>query len=213
MVKAALIIGGSAIAAITVIMLVYVVGAPLSEVLAIGFGAVSLFWLLVLLTVPWNLYFQARGLIREIAISRKRGIDVPQEREAEARRICRRMAWIAVGAHLLSAAVIAVITYFSGLQVGYYFAGFYLVSTLFRPAAAYFTQLRKLLDGMLREVKYPREDVAELRSKVQRLEQTTKSMGNTVTDLAARQERFARQLNTDNKEVMAGLRTLLRLSK
>jgi hypothetical protein len=40
-------------------------------------------------------------------------------------------------------------------------AGFYLLSTLFRPAQAYFTHLRAHLGTMLREATFPPDDVKE----------------------------------------------------
>lgn len=169
MFKTGVLVLGAAAAAVVVTVLVYVVGAPLSTVLSIGFGAISLFWLLVLLTFPWNLYFQAHDLIREIRTSRERGIGVSAERETEARRIRHRMLWTALAGHVLSAGVIAVVSYVSGLHTGYYFAGFYLLSTLFRPATAYFGRVRERLRTTLREVKHPRADVEQLRTRGQLL--------------------------------------------
>jgi hypothetical protein len=211
MFKTAFLIFTTAVAAVTVVVLVYVLGAPMSAVLAVGLGALSLFWLLVLLTVPWNLYFQARRLLSEIRASRERGIEVQAGREGEADRIRRRMALVAVGGHLLSAGTVATVTYFSAVQAGYYFAAFYLISTLFRPAAAYFAQLRERLATMTHEVKYPREDVAELRSRVERMEKATKSVQDRITQLTAQQNRLGRRFDADSQEVMTGLRTFVRL--
>ncbi|WP_204039122.1 hypothetical protein [Acrocarpospora phusangensis] len=158
-------------------------GVAPSTLLAVLVGAISLIWLLVLLTVPWNLYFSARRVVHETHLSRERGIEVPQAREDEAAEIARRMLRFAVAGHLLSAAVIAVITYFSGAQVGYYFAGFYLLATAFRPAGSYMSHLRERVSSLMEELHYPRQDVATLRGEVAALTEARTKLEESVRDL------------------------------
>ncbi|WP_211592875.1 hypothetical protein [Microbispora sp. H10836] len=166
------------------IVLVYVVDVPPPVVVSLGFGALCLLWLIVLLTVPWNLYFQAHTLIHEIRVSRERGVAVSPEREAEARRIAVRMRRAAVAAHLVSAVLLAAITYFSGETVGYYFAVFYLLGTFFRPAGAWFSHLRSRMTTMLEEVRYPREDVVTLTGRVDALEARAEESEARAAELA-----------------------------
>jgi len=155
---------------------------PMRDVLSLMLGALCLLWLMLLLTVPWNLYFQARALIHEIRVSRGRGITVSPEQEPEARRIARLMRRFAVGAHLVSAALVALITYLSGGAVGYYFAGLFLLSTFFRPAGAYFGYLRRRMTEMLREVKHPRDDLIEVLGRLDRLTIETKALRTLVEE-------------------------------
>ncbi|MGW1988561.1 hypothetical protein [Embleya sp. NPDC001921] len=180
------------------IVLYFVNDTSLADLLSLGAGALCLFWLIAVLTVPWNLYFRARQLIREIAISREKGLAVPEARDPEARRIARRLLWGAIGAHVVSAAVIAVVTWASGGVVGYWFAGFYLLSTLFRPSQAYLEHLGQRLRSMLREVTHPREDVlalidrvATLESKVESLDERTRELSETVAQLRTATEQDA----------------------
>ncbi|MHA6760682.1 hypothetical protein [Streptacidiphilus sp. PAMC 29251] len=142
----------------------------LADLLAVGLGGVFLLWQVLLLTVPWSLYFQARQVVKETVASQERGIEVPQDRAAEAARIARRLRLLAIGAHLVTAAVVAVISYFSGRTVGYYFSGFYLLSTVFRPAQAYLTHIRGQLRTMLTETRFPRDDIQQLKAGVERAE-------------------------------------------
>ena len=128
--------------ALMIAWLARVSGVPLRTVLSIAAGAAALGWLIVLVAVPWNLYFAARRVVAEMAVSRGRGIAIQAEQDAEARRIARRMLWFALGGHLCTAAVTAVITYYSGDSLGYYLTGGYLLSATIRPAAAYFAHLR-----------------------------------------------------------------------
>lgn len=158
-------------------------GVAPSTLLAVLVGAISLIWLLVLLTVPWNLYFAARRVVHETHLSRERGIEVPQAREDEASGIARRMLRFAIAGHLLSAAVIAVITYFSGAQVGYYFAGFYLLATFFRPAGSYLAHLRERVSTLMEELHYPRQDVATLRAELSDLTEARTKLEESVRDL------------------------------
>jgi hypothetical protein len=144
-------------------------GVGLSTLVTIGAGLAALMWTIVLVTWPWNLYFAARQVSAENAVSRERGIDVPASRDEEARRIARWMLRFAVGGHLGTAAVTAVFAHVSGALIGYYLAGFYLLSTLVRPAAAYFAHLRDRIIALRRESTHPRDDLVTLDATVRSL--------------------------------------------
>jgi hypothetical protein len=141
-------------------------GVPLATAASIGVGGVALAWLIVLVTVPWNLYFSARRVVAEISVSRERRITVPPGHDAEAGRIARRMLWFALGAQLGTAAAAAVSAFISGAKVGYYFSGFFLLSTAIRPAAAYLAHVRERIGALARESTHPRDDVASLKRRV-----------------------------------------------
>ncbi|QNP61932.1 hypothetical protein [Streptomyces genisteinicus] len=147
----------------------YAAGAPPGTVLGAAAGVVGLVWLLLLLTVPWNLYFRAHAVLAEIGVSRRKGLTVPGERDAEAARIARVMLRAAIAGHLLTAALVVAVTAATGGASGYWFGGIFLVSTAFRPAGAWFASLRRRLGVLLKDVTHPRDDVVELRSRVDRL--------------------------------------------
>lgn len=170
------VVGAFMVAGAAVMALIgaYVVGAPPELVLGVGAGVLALLWLLVLLTAPWNLYFRAHAVSAEIGISREKGIEVPKERDAEAGRIARVMLRVAVAGHLATTAGVVAVTVATGRGAGYWFAGFFLLSTFFRPAGAWFAQLRRRLGLLLKEVKHPRDDVVELRKRVDRMEGGTR---------------------------------------
>jgi hypothetical protein len=210
-------------------------GVTLPTLLAIGAGGVGLAWLIVLVTVPWNLYFAARQAAAQMPVSRRRGIEVAPGLDAEATKLARRMLWFAVGAHVASAAVIAIITYFSGRSVGYYFAGFFLFSTAVRPGLAYLTHVRDRITVLTRESKFPRDDVGTLKATVRTLELTVgevwteqnrlatdrsadrSAVWSRVDDLERRLERMARRIEDtldsigDHQEVVTGIRALARI--
>jgi len=153
-------------ASILIAWLARLADVQLRTVLSIAVGGAALAWLVLLLAVPWNLYFAARRVIIQMAASCARGITVPEAEQAEAGRIQRRMLWFALSGHVLTAAVTGVITYVAGGSIGYYVAGFYLLSATIRPAAAYFSHLRERIGALSRESLHPREDVLSLREQV-----------------------------------------------
>ncbi|MGW0779202.1 hypothetical protein [Streptomyces sp. NPDC002913] len=158
------------------VALAYTSGAPASLLLGAAAGVLSLLWLLLLLTVPWNLYFRAHTVLAEIGVSRSKGLEVPKERDAEAARIARLMLRVAVGGHALTTALAVAVTAATGAVTGYWFAGFFLLSTVFRPAGAYFGQLRRRLGTLLKDVTFPRDDVLQLREEVARLHAGTRAL-------------------------------------
>lgn len=198
-------------------------------------GAICLFWLVVILKVPWDLYFEAQAVSFEMERSRERGIVVQEGREQYVRKLRRRLGWGAVGAHLLSAVVVAGVSFYSGGALGYYFAGFYLLSTVFRPAVAGYVYLSQKLRAIGEESRYPRQDVVEFRSRLDVLEANLKSLtlhqeraGDELQQERAVREEEAQELRqnvhalgrqfetaigqlTDNQEVIKGIQAFVRL--
>ena len=200
-----------------------------------GMGALCLLWLIVLLKAPWDLYFQAQATLFEMQRSREREVSLPAGREAYVRTLARRLGWLAVSAHLVSAAGLALLTWFAGRHIGYYFAAFYLVSTVFRPALAGYAYLAHKLRAIGEEARYPREDVVELRERLAAQEVLLKQLKPQVErcEKDLQQERDARVAEeqrlrttlegvsremeravgrlTDNQEVISGVQAFVRL--
>jgi hypothetical protein len=156
----------AALLALLVAWAARVVRVPTATLLTIAVVAVALSWLVVLVTVPWNLYFAARRAAQEMAVSRDRGITVRADYDDEARRISRRMLRFALGGHVGTAIAAAVIAYASGNKTGYYVAGIFLLATMFRPASAYLFHVRERIGVFTRESMQPRDDVITLRERM-----------------------------------------------
>jgi hypothetical protein len=167
-------------AALLIAWLARVVSVPLTTLLTIGAVVIALSWLIVLATVPWNLYFAARRAAAEMTVSRERGISVRAAYDTEAARISRRMLIFALSAHLATAVAAAVIAYVSGSAAGYYVAGIFLLSTAFRPAVAYVAHVRERIMVLTLESTYPRDDVATLREKAEQLEQAVDGLRTSL---------------------------------
>ena len=138
-------------AALLIAWLARVVSVPLTTLLTVGAVVIALSWLIVLVTVPWNLHFAARRAAAEMAVSRERGISVRASYDAEAARISGRMLRFALSAHLATAVAAAAIAFVSGSKAGYYVAGIFLLSTAFRPAGAYVAHVRERIMVLTRE--------------------------------------------------------------
>src|SRR5260370_5077228 len=86
----AMVVAGAA-AALLFAWLGRVAGVPLATLLYVGAGLAPFAWMIVLVTVPWNLYFAARQVLAEIAVSRERRIKVRAAQDPEVRPVAPRM--------------------------------------------------------------------------------------------------------------------------
>jgi hypothetical protein len=198
-------------------------------------GGFCLIWLLIILKVPWDLYFQAQAVSFEMQRSKERGIAIVPGREEYVRLVRLRLGWLAVGTHIASAALIAAIAYFTGGAAGYFFAVFYLISTLFRPAAAGYVYLSGKLRDIAQEARYPREDITEMRSRLEGHDKTVRNLAEHIQQLekALSHEHTEREKETselrqsihgigrefettvsrltDNQEIISGIQAFVRL--
>ena len=139
-------------------------------------GVAIVWWLAVVATLPWNAHFAALGVVQDAQASREQGIAVNEAHVAFAGRIAMRFRLLALGLHVLTAAVLFVLAYYRVVAVGYPAAVAAVALTFARPAARAYEHLAERLRLMQHQVHYPREDVAELRNRVQELEEQLKSI-------------------------------------
>jgi hypothetical protein len=132
-------------------------------------GVVFFLWLLVIVTVPWNVHFQAREIITEAEESRTRGITVDNAKTDYARRWMRRSLAVAVGLHLVTAVGMWWLSVAGITPIGYWGAVAALTLTFARPVMRGYEYLRLRLAGIRQEIHYPREDVVTLRTHVDEL--------------------------------------------
>ena len=156
----------AALLALLVAWAARVVRVPTATLLTVAVVIVALSWLVVLVTVPWNLYFAARRAALQMAVSRDRGITVRPDYDDEARRISHRMLRFALGGHVGTAIAATAIAFASGNKTGYYVAGIFLLATMFRPASAYLFHVRERIKVFTRESMQPRDDVITLRERM-----------------------------------------------
>jgi hypothetical protein len=139
--------------------------------------AVAVFeWLLVIVTVPWNIHFEAKAVLDEAAMSVQKGIAVDDKQVEYARVVAKRSLIVAIALHLLSAAGLYALSATGITAVGYVSSGAALLLTILRPAVRTYEYLAARLAMIRQEFNYPREDVWELRNRFNNLEETVKHL-------------------------------------
>ncbi|MFI6041742.1 hypothetical protein ACIA8C_08910 [Nocardia sp. NPDC051321] len=104
-------------------------------------------------------------MAHRLETARGRAIALPEGRAREVGTLAERLLLVAIGSHVVSAIITAVVAVFTGYEIGYYVAGFFLAAVLIRPAAAYFAYLRARIAVFSEEAAYPPDDVRTLRDR------------------------------------------------
>ncbi len=127
-------------------------------------------WLVIVVTVPWNIYFRAREVLNEAEISQEKGIRVDSRQLDFVKVWVKRSLVIAIGLHILSAVVLYLLALNGVGAIGYWGALAALLLTVLRPVLRAYQYLTTRLSQITEQVKYPREDVIALRQRVEQLE-------------------------------------------
>ena len=139
-------------------------------------GIAIFWWLFVIVTVPWNVYFDAQEVIYDAAVSRKKNIAVDEKQVNYVRKVRRWSLVVAIALHLLSALGIYTLAAIGVSAIGYFAAAATLLLTGLRPVIRAYQYLVVRLNMIRRQIKYPREDVLQLQSRVSHIETTVKSL-------------------------------------
>ena len=153
---------------------------PVGSLLDWMVGVAILAWFAIVTTLPWNAHFAALRVVQDAHESRAEGLAVNEEHVAFARRMATRFRAVAIGLHLLTAAGLFVLAYYHLIAVGYPAAVAALALTFARPAERAYEHLAERLRQMQHQVRYPREDVAELRARVQELEERLRTISYSL---------------------------------
>ncbi len=176
-------------------------------------GGASFWWLLVIVTVPWNVHFQAKEVLAEAAQSTEKGIPVDEKQVKYVTLLAKRSLWVAIALHLFSAVGLYTLAVTGISTVGYISSGAALLLTILRPAIRAYEYLYARLAMIRQEWKYPREDIFELRDRFSVLEQKIQSLEDQLNpeqpySLSATQQRFAEETRRDLARIAANLEEL-----
>ncbi|WP_392534350.1 hypothetical protein [Nostoc sp. C117] len=176
-------------------------------------GGASFWWLLVIVTVPWNVHFQAKEVLAEAAQSSEKGIPVDEKQVKYVTVLAKRSLWVAIALHLLSAIGLYTLAATGISTVGYISSGAALLLTILRPAIRAYEYLYARLAMIRQEWKYPREDIIELRDRFSLLEQKIQSLEDQLNpeqpySLPTTQQRFAEETRRDLARIAANLEEL-----
>lgn len=131
---------------------------PIGEVVDWALGLSAFWWMLLLLTLPWNVHFRAREVWIDAETSRKRGIEIDLQDHARVKSWASRALRVALALHAVTALSMAALAWGLGSPVGYVGAALAAVSTGFRPGVRLYDHLLRRLGTIGEEMLYPRED-------------------------------------------------------
>lgn len=165
-------------------------------------GAASFWWLLVIVTVPWNIHFGAKAVLAEAAESQTIGITVDRPQLRYVQQLAQRSLWAALALHLFSALGLYLLAATGVSAIGYYSSGAALLLTALRPAIGLYDYLAARLSNIGQTFKYPREDIVELRDRVHQLSDRLQTMEYQLNtehpdSLVATQQRTLTALRQD----------------
>ena len=176
-------------------------------------GGASFWWLLVIVTVPWNVHFQAKEVLAEAAQSIEKGIPVDEKQLKYVRLLAKRSLWVALALHLFSAIGLYTLAATGISTVGYISSGAALLLTILRPAIRAYEYLYARLRMIRQEWQYPREDIVELRDRFSVLEQKVQRLEEQLDaeqpySIVATQQRFSEETRRDLARIGANLEEL-----
>lgn len=206
-------IAGIVIVVLTAFGLLQWLHIPAGNFLDWVIGGASFWWLLVIVTVPWNVHFQAKEVLAEAAQSKEKGIPVDEKQVKYVTVLAKRSLWVAIALHLFSAVGLYTLAATGISTVGYISSGAALLLTILRPAIRAYEYLYTRLTMIRQEWKYPREDIVELRDRFSILEQKIQSLEEQLNpeqsySLPATQQRFAEETRRDLARIAANLEEL-----
>ncbi|GAB4211311.1 MAG: hypothetical protein OHK0012_03530 [Synechococcales cyanobacterium] len=127
-------------------------------------------WLLVIVTIPWNIYFVSQGLLRETERSVHNGIPVEVATRRYVERLHRWSLRVALGLHGMTALAFYGLAAYQVTSLGYLTSLAALLLTGVRPALRAYEYLADRLQQIGQEILVPREDAVVLAAQVRRLD-------------------------------------------
>jgi hypothetical protein len=145
---------------------------------AVGIGIFE--WTILIVTVPWNIYFKAKAVAQTGTESQLQGIEVEDRQIQYASSIAKKSLIVAIGLHLGTAIALSWLSISGITALGYWSSVGVLLLTLLRPAISTYEYLATRLSDMQNQFVYPREDILELRDRFQQLEDRVTQLTNQL---------------------------------
>ena len=173
-------------------------------------GIASFWWLLVIVTIPWNIYFDARETLNEGKTSQAKNIEVDVAQLNYVQKVARWSIIGAIALHFISALVLYFLAATGISNVGYVSSGLTLLLTILRPAIRGYQYLYAKLLTIKKEIKIPREDAIEIKNKLITLESKIENIAELLdtdkSDSLISQQQYKSQ---QNQQKIARLQALL----
>ena len=181
-------------------------------------GGASFWWLLVIVTVPWNIHFKAKETLFDAEQSIEKKISVDEKQLKYVKLLVKRSLIIAIFLHILSTIGLYTLAATGISAVGYISSGAALLLTGLRPAISAYEYLYKRLTNIGRELKYPREDIVELRNRFNAVEEKVFIIEEQLNpenadSLAAKQKTHSQQTRKELATIAATIEELKATNK
>jgi hypothetical protein len=201
------------------LLLVAVFGLTQWQPIALGsfidwlIGASIFIWLIIIVTVPWNVYFQAKSVLDQATVSQQYGINVDESQLPYVRSLQTRSLIIAIVLHLISAIALYLLAANGVGTIGYVGAIAALSLTILRPTISAYEYIYQRLRAILQQINYPREDVMELRQRFANLEESVRLVNEQLNTenpyaLATKYEQFSSETRRDLSRLGANIEDL-----
>jgi hypothetical protein len=161
-------------------------------------GVLSAWWMLLIVTVPWNIFFEAQDLINEAKESTAAKIAVDPNSVRYAQKVARVALLGALSLHVFTAVVLFCLSYFHITPVGQIASIAALLLTALRPVVRGYEHLSEKLRLLKQRVRYPREDVVELRNLTLALEGKVRELESALDE--KNPSSFATRMNRLNED-------------
>lgn len=191
-----------------VILLVLVFGGlqglhiPAGSFLDWVVGIASFTWLLVIVTVPWNIYFEAKEAIADANLSAERGIRIDERQVNYVKDVQKRSLVVIIALHVLSTIGLYTLAATGISAVGYVSSGAALLLTALRPSVRTYQYFSTRLMMIRQQFNYPREDIVEFISRFNKLQETVNQLQEQINpddprSLVATQQRQLEAIRND----------------
>jgi hypothetical protein len=176
-------------------------------------GGATFWWLMVIVTVPWNIYFQAKEVLAEAEESQAKEIKIDRKKLDYVQTLAKRSLPIALLLHILSAIGLYTLAITGISAVGYVGSGAALLLTGLRPAVRAYEYISARLGMVRQEFLYPRQDMWELRGRVEMLEMNLQTIQEEFNldnpqSVLVKHSRNLEAMRHDLTQVAAGLESL-----
>ena len=203
------------------LLVIILAGFGLTQWLNLPFGnfidwviGLSIFvWLIIIVTVPWNVYFQSKSVLNQAEISQERGINVDENQLPYVRSLAKRSLILAISLHGISAIALYIFASSGIGAIGYVGAIAALLLTILRPAISAYEYVAQRLSAISRQIDYPREDVMELRQRFSNLEESLRQINEQLNpespySWVSKHEQLATETRKDLSRLSANIEDL-----
>ncbi|MBW7876540.1 MAG: hypothetical protein H3C47_11190 [Candidatus Cloacimonetes bacterium] len=167
------------------------------QVLNFVIGFCGLSGLIMILSRPWDLYFEARNLRLKQDEKTASGQEVTDSDRQYIENLVPRLLLLCLLLHGLAALAAAGTSIYTGGNLGYWFSAFFLLSTVFRPVGAFYLHQKKKLTELSDRCEIPEFRRQEVLQRLDSLEYKLSDLQQGMEEKSLEQKRQTQRLQED----------------